>query len=338
VSSAAFQRLAALAEVLTVLVLGNLIGLGVYQLVVPTGVADGTAADAEAALWEGILIFLRLGSAAVIGLALLKLRRGLTPREAGLTRNGQPLGQLAATGIVLGMLTTLPIAVLFAVRSVAPFGAGLDAWWTYDERPVDTAFWIRLLGTSILIPPLVEEILFRGYLRVRLIEAYGVMGGVVLTALVFALSHTRYLAPDTMLLAFLLCIAFSSLAWTYLAQASGSIIPPLVAHAVGNGTAIWILFDVWTPLALTLGAVLLLRRPIAGRFVEFRDRWQADPDRWRFGYGLLALVVLFIPGLLLLPHLGRVITLAAIGSVLLIVTAANLVQERRARNRGSEWT
>lgn len=334
--STAFQRFAALAEVLSVLALGNLVGLGVYQLLVPAGIGDGTASDTEVALWEGILIFLRLGTAAVIGLALLKVRRGLTPRQAGLTRNGQPLRRLVATGFVLGMFTTLPIAILFAVRSVAPFGEGLDAWWTYSERPIDTAFWIRLLGTSILIPPLAEEILFRGYQRVRLIESFGVMGGVVLTGLVFALSHTRYLTADPMLLAFLLCIVFSSLCWTYLAQASGSIIPPLVAHAVGNGTATWILFDVWTPLALTLGFVLLLRRAILARITEFTRAWQADPDRWRFAYGLLALILIFLPGLLLLPHLGRVTTLAAIGSVLLIVTCVNLVQERRNRPRMAE--
>jgi len=38
---------------------------------------------------------------------------------------------------------------------------------------------------------------------VRLVESYGVIAGVILTSVVFALSHTRYLAGDGMLLLFM---------------------------------------------------------------------------------------------------------------------------------------
>ena len=69
------------------------------------------------------------------------------------------------------------------MHALLPLGQGLEAWWTYPERDIDPAFWIGLLATSVLIPPLTEEILIRGYQRVRLVESYGVMGGVVLTDL-----------------------------------------------------------------------------------------------------------------------------------------------------------
>lgn len=259
--SISFQRFAALAEVLSIVVLGNVIGIVLYGWWVPASVGDGTASEALTATWEGIRIFLRLGSAAAMGLALLYFRRGTTPGQAGLTRNDQPLNELIRTGLLLGMVTALPVGLLFSVHSLVPFGEGLAAWWSYPERSIDTAFWIGLIATSVFVPPLVEEILFRGYQRVRLVESYGVMGGVVMTGLVFALSHTRYLVADPMLLLFMLSIVFSSICWTYLAQKTGSVIPPMVAHAVTNGTATAILFEVWVPFIILLIIALVFRKP-----------------------------------------------------------------------------
>jgi len=329
--STLFRRFAALAEILSVLVLGNLIGLSLYQLMIPGSVADGTADAVLIATSEGILILLRIGSAALIGFALLYHRRGLTPRDAGLSRNRQPLYTLVRTGIAMGIVTTFPIALLFAAYALFPFGEGLEAWWTYPERDIDPAFWVGLLATSVLVPPLTEEIFTRGYQRVRLVESYGVMGGVVLTGLVFALSHTRYLVADPMLLLFLLSIVFSSISWTYLAQKTGSIIPAMVAHAVTNGTAMIILFDVWIPLVVLTGILVAMWRPVAQMIRQFFLDWREDTDARSLWTGIAVIIVLFVPGLMLLPLLGRVPTLATIGAVLLLVTLLNLIGEKRGR-------
>jgi membrane protease YdiL (CAAX protease family) len=327
--SIVFRRFAALAEILTILILGNVIGLSVYQTIVPANVADGTASPAMLAFFEGLLILLRIGSAAVCGFALLYYRRGLTPREAGLTRNNQPLGSLVKTGLALGIFTTIPIGLLFAARALMPFGEGLPAWWTYPETEIDTAFWIGLLATSVLIPPLTEEIFTRGYQRTRLVESYGVMGGVVLTGLVFAISHTRYLRADPMLLLFLLTIMISSVSWTYLAQKTGSVIPPMVAHAVTNGTATAILFDVWIPLffLMIMGAILF--RPISRTVAEFIGDWRADTEKSSLWYGLIGIVIVIVPGLVLLPRFGRIPTLVGIGAVLIVFVLANVIMEKR---------
>jgi membrane protease YdiL (CAAX protease family) len=325
-----FSRVAALAEILTVLVAGNLLGLGLYRLLVPPSIAAGTAHPAIIAAAEGLLIFLRLGSAGAIGFALLYFRRGITPRQAGLTRNDRPLAELIRVGLLLGVVTTIPIALLFTVHALWPFGEGLDAWWTYPDREIDAAFWIMLLGTGVLIPPLVEEILTRGYQRHRLVESYGVMGGVVLTGIVFALSHTRYLATDSMLLLFLLCIVISSVSWTYLAQKTGSVIPSMVAHALGNGTATLILFENWIPLLVLLTVAVAFRRSILATAREFARDWRTDGARHGIWTGLVAMAALLTPGLALLPLIGRVPTLAAIGVVLLVVTLWNLARERTA--------
>ena len=328
-NSIAFRRFAALAEILTILILGNVIGLSVYQAIVPADVSDGTASPAMLAAFEGLLILLRIGSAAVCGFALLYYRRGVTPRKAGLTRNDQSLGSLVKTGLALGIFTTIPIALLFAAHAVVPFGEGLAAWWTYPEKEIDTAFWVGLLATSVLIPPLTEEIFTRGYQRTRLVESYGVMGGVVLTGLVFAISHTRYLQADSMLLLFLLTIIISSVSWTYLAQKTGSVIPSMVAHAVTNGTATAILFDVWIPLLLLLAAGVLLYRPISRTIAEFIRDWRGDVQKSSLWHGLIGIAFVVVPGLVLLPVLGRLPTLVGIGVVLMVFVVANVIVEKK---------
>ena len=207
-------RIAALAEILLVLAAGNILGEALYPFVVSESVLNGTASDSSLAFASGLLIFMRLGSAAAIGFAILYYRTGKSPRAAGLTRNNQPTLSLIRQGLVMGILSSFLIALLFLVHSFIPLGEGLAAWWTYDQTPINTAFIISLLGTSILIPPLTEEILMRGYNRVRLVESFGPMSGVVLAGLVFGLSHTRYIQADGMMLLFLCGILISSVLWT----------------------------------------------------------------------------------------------------------------------------
>jgi hypothetical protein len=158
------------------------------------------------------------------------------------------------------------------------------------------------------------------------------MGGVILTGLVFALSHTRYLAADPMLLLFMLSIVFSSICWTYLAQKTGSVIPPMVAHAVTNGTATAILFEVWVPFLVFLTIAIIFRKPIFAVFTEFVTDWRADSARNSVWTGLGAIAIIFLPGLALLPLLGRLPTLITIGSILLVAALLNLFLERRREN------
>jgi membrane protease YdiL (CAAX protease family) len=321
-------RLAALAEVLLILAAGNLLGAALYSLIAAPSVGDGTASELVLAAHSGFLILLRLGLAGALGFLLLFMRRRITPRQAGLGRNGQPLARLLGQGVILGLVSGFLISLLFLVHSRIPLGEGLPAWKTYSERPIDAAFWVGLLGTSVLIPPLVEEIMTRGYMRVRLVESYGTMAGVVLTSLVFGLSHARYLQADGMLLLFMAVLLVNSLMWTYLAQKTGSIIPPLVAHALSNGIGTAVLFNVWIPFLLVTIAVLLFIRPILATGREFFDDWRHDRSRGSLVQGIAIVLAVLAVALVLLGQTGRSITLAVLGGFCLIVTLVNLVAER----------
>ena len=327
------KKLAALAEVLLILALGNIIGEALFAGIVPDAVADGTASSFSLALYEGLLIFLRLGLAGLLGLSLLYFRTGTTPGQAGLSRNGHPLAVLIGQGVILGLCSGFLVALLFAVHRIIPLGEGLAAWWTYSETPIDAAFWIYLLGTSVLIPPLTEEIMTRGYFRVRLVESYGAMSGVILTGLVFALSHTRYLQGDGMLLLFMAVILVNSISWTYLAQRTGSIIPAFVAHAISNGIGTAVLFNVWLPLVLVCLGVMLFNRPIRTGLAEFLRDLRGDREIRSLWQGLFIVLAILAVALTMLGLFGRQATLLSLGVFCLLVTLVNLITERRFRKQ-----
>jgi membrane protease YdiL (CAAX protease family) len=322
------KRLSALAEILLVLALGNLIGEALYSLIEPASVGNGTASAPLLAAYSGLLIFMRLGLAGGFGLLLLYLRRGITPRQAGLTRNNHSTASLVGQGCVLGLVSSFLVSVLFALHALIPLGEGLPAWWTYSDSPIDLTFLISLLGTSILIPPLTEEIMARGYFRVRLVESYGVMSGVILAALVFGLSHTRYLQADGMLLLFMAVILINTITWTYLAQKTGSIIAPRVAHSLSNGIASAILFNVWIPFLLVTIGVIVFARPIRKTAGQFFQDWRNDAERGSLWQGLAIVIGILVIALLGLSQIGRTSTLVALGGFCLLVTVANVVAEK----------
>lgn len=323
-----FARIAALTEILLVLALGNVLGSALYPFMVSEAVINGTASDNAMAFASGLLIFLRLGSAGAIGLALLYFRTGKTPRDAGLSLNKKPLSDLLRQGFVLGLISSFLVGLLFAVHSIISLGEGLAAWWTYDEAPINTAFFISLLATSMLIPPLTEEILMRGYNRVRLVESFGPMSGVVLAGLVFGLSHTRYFQADGLMLLFLCEILLSSILWTYVAQKTGSILPSLIAHSMSNGIASAILFNVWLPFVIVTIASVFFFGDIKTLLRNFKLDWQADEQRGSFWLGLAVILIIFVIAIVSLSVLGRMPTIIMLGAGCLIYTIGFAVWEK----------
>lgn len=316
------KNLAALAEVLLVLALGNIIGEAIYPYLASESMLGGTASDIIVAFHEGLLILLRLGTVALLGLLLLYFRKGLTPKQAGLTRNNHALSLLVKEGLTMGLLSGFLLSLLFSIQAISPIGEGLAAWWTYSDTPINSAFWVMLISTSVFIPPLTEEIMTRAYIRVRVSESFGPMAGVVLTGLIFGLSHSRYISADPMLFLFLIQLLFASILWTYSAQKYGSIIPALFAHSLSNGIGTVILFNVWIPLAATSVLCLILNKQIQCLFTNFLFDWKEDKSKVQIWQGVTIITLVLITSLALLNSIGRSITLAVLGLACLVYTLA----------------
>ena len=327
--SSHFAKIAALVEILFVLALGNIAGVAIYEAVAPAAVAAGEASGVEAGLYAGLRIFLRIGMVAAFGLALLKFRRGTTLRDAGLTRAGRPLGELVGVGIVLGAFTSFLVGSVFALGSLVPLGEGLAGWSEIRNSTLGTAFYVNLLATSILIPPLTEEIMARGYNRLRMVESYGPMGGVILTGLIFALIHTKFISTEPMLAISMVMLIIGSISWTYIAQRTGSLIPPMVAHAMTNTIAVAILFNLWLPFAAVTALVAWRHRPILNTLRQFAADWRADQQKLGLLFGIVGLVAIAAATMFALSRFERTTVLATIGVVGLVVTLANIVMEKR---------
>ena len=82
---------------------------------------------------------------------------------------------------------------------------------------------VLLLG---LLPGLVEELLFRGYIQTRLVARWGSVWGVFWTALMFGISHL-----DLMQGAFAVAVGCIL---GFLTVRTGSIVPAMICHAVNN--------------------------------------------------------------------------------------------------------
>ncbi|MDD9891383.1 MAG: CPBP family intramembrane metalloprotease [Gammaproteobacteria bacterium] len=324
-----WNRIAALAEVLLILALGNLVGEALFAATLGPVLLAESASDLELATADGLLIFFRLGLAAAFGFTLLYLRRGITPRQAGVSLNNHSLGYLLQQGVVVGLFSSFFIALLFATHRIVPLGEGLAAWWTYNETPINLTFLVYFLGTSFLIPPLTEEIMTRGYFRVRMVESYGVIAGVILTGLVFGLSHTSYLNGDSMLALFMLLILINSVVWTYLAQKTGSVLPPMIAHAIGNGVGTAVLFNIWIPFLIVTIGLVLVRKSIAALLAEILQAWKTDAERNSLWQGLLIVVLILGAALVSLAQIGRTPTLLGLGMFCIVITLVNLVLEKK---------
>jgi membrane protease YdiL (CAAX protease family) len=322
-----FARLAALAEIFLALALGNIVGVAIYEAIAPAQVLSDGGGGTTEALYAGLRILLRLGSVAAIGLALLWFRRGLTPRDAGLTRAGKPLGYLVGVGLLLGGFSSFLIGMVFAVHAVVPLGEGLTGWQELRLATRDTAFYVELLATSIIIPPLVEEIMARGYMRLRLVESYGRIGGVILTGLVFALAHGKFISTDPLLAIFMIVLIVSSISWAYIAQTTGSLIPPMIAHAITNTFATVVLFDVWACFGAVTALVLWQRRPIIGTLRQFLEEWRAESDKAGLWFGALILVLIITILLIAMSQFGRMPALLGLGTLALLVAIRSFVSD-----------
>lgn len=143
-------------------------------------------------------------------------------------------------GIVTAARLLLPFALVggyVAWHRLAHGDAGIAAYvarWGSDEREIarafDAAFMAQQLLLAGLIAPVLEELVFRGFLYQAWERQWGWLVSMSLTSLLFALYHRVFWS------AFL-----SSIVFVCLYRRTGSLWAPIVAHAAAN-------ISLWYPL------------------------------------------------------------------------------------------
>lgn len=86
----------------------------------------------------------------------------------------------------------------------------------------------------VILPPVAEELLFRGYLFGRLRERSGFVVSTIVVSIVFAIVHMQWnVGIDVAVLSIFLC---------YLREKTGTIWASMVLHGLKNGLAYFLLF------------------------------------------------------------------------------------------------
>ncbi|MDQ3123816.1 MAG: CPBP family intramembrane metalloprotease [bacterium] len=144
--------------------------------------------------------------------------------------------------IAYGIYFMVYLAVIIIAQKLIP-SLNVD-----QEQKIgfDTAYSnLHLLMTFVslvVLPPLAEEIIFRGYLYSSLRSKFNFKKATILTSILFGIAHLQFgagapllwvAAIDTFILSYFLC---------YLRERTGSLWAPILLHAIKNCIAYVILF------------------------------------------------------------------------------------------------
>jgi membrane protease YdiL (CAAX protease family) len=153
----------------------------------------------------------------------LKERLGLVP-ASGRTLSGLRLASLAGFTIAAALATVLGTSLLLGPPpSNTPIASVLNdgSWWT-----------IMLLSILLsVIPALVEEILFRGYIQRRFLERWSPAVAIGVSTLLFAAMHIDSLQH-------ILAVVPLGVVTGLLAYRTNSVKPGMLVHAIHNASAV----------------------------------------------------------------------------------------------------
>ncbi len=128
-------------------------------------------------------------------------------------------------------LVSLPVVMgvsYFVLTAASEAGLpGSSELFSEPKGPIDVSYLV--LGIAI-IAPLVEEVMFRGYLFSLLEKRAGTNPAIIVTAWLFAMFHFSFVT--------FIPIFFMGLWMGYLRKRSGSIVPSFIFHSANNLLAI----------------------------------------------------------------------------------------------------
>ena len=167
---------------------------------------------------------------------LVRIRRSKSPVQPPegfwRTMGFRPLAQSgsAATRVLLCLLGGVVLSIIISVFSSF---AGKQ-----PPTPIDTLFQSRtaivlLMGFGILVAPLVEEMMFRGFLYLVVARRFGMFAGIMFTGILFGLFHALQLWGAWPLIALLMGVG---IAFTWVRARTHSVTASLLMHIAYNST------------------------------------------------------------------------------------------------------
>ena len=131
--------------------------------------------------------------------------------------------------------------VYMVATTIATLIAGFIPWIDLDQQQ-DVGFagisapleYVMVFVALVILPPIAEELLFRGYLFGRLRSRLGFWASTITVSAAFGFVHGQWnVGIDTFILSLFLC---------YLRESTGSLWAPIVLHMLKNALAYALLF------------------------------------------------------------------------------------------------
>ncbi len=227
--------------VFTVILLGLILAIGFQAIVgivlafvemaagtTPAEIGDVIASRFAEPLW--FMVMLVLGQAAFAIACLVPAALSPVPfRERIGWRAAQPAWHVYPVAVLSSLLPlALGLWTANALQSVLPGDESLGK--LFDSFTIATAIpFVILIG---LLPGLIEEVFYRGYVQQRLVQRWGAWSGVIVSSLLFALVHLTPLA--------IVAVVPLGLWFGYISYRSQSILPTIFCHAfVNSGLNAW---------------------------------------------------------------------------------------------------
>jgi uncharacterized protein len=194
---------------------------------------DGTAVGPEEVSVAPALLLLAAVGGQLIGLAAafvyVRSRRVDLRSVLGATR---PAARLLLTGAAIGagmlIVTSLVVAGLMRLT-----GSEQPAeQFLLDELTRGGLSTLLAFVAAVVLAPVAEELLFRGFLFTALLRRRGVHVAALVSSLVFAVVHVDVALTQPLALVGLLIVGMA-LAYAY--ERSGSLLVPIAGHAAFNG-------------------------------------------------------------------------------------------------------
>lgn len=179
------------------------------------------------------IVIYSLSLVIVIGMPLWIKKRPTTLQELGLQRLPKWLDTIwpLAGGATYIILTVLVMAGAMALFPGGDYNQAQETGFSYLTSRLE---YILAFVSLVIVAPVAEEIIFRGYLLGKLRKYAADWIAVLLTAALFALAHFQLnVSLDTFALGVVLC---------YLRIFSGSIWASIFLHMLKNGVAYYFLF------------------------------------------------------------------------------------------------
>ena len=149
---------------------------------------------------------------------------------------GLRVGTLGRPAAVMAcLLGGITLAIAVQVASVA---AGRPEQLPIEQffQSASNVMWMMAVG--VLIAPLAEEMIFRGYFYPALARRLGVPGGVMATGLLFGLLHAQQLWGGWAQIALLVIVG---VVFTYVRARTGSVVAPFLLH-LGYNSILFLAF------------------------------------------------------------------------------------------------